>query len=326
MSAYVIDQAATAPIPAGSCDTTDPRAWGGSFQTRDSMGNLTDVRCVPDMLNPKDMGMMFSFNVQVRAVFSEGLNGDAIETQDNIQLTSSLKDGVVTAMGPSGSAMVPIDRQTIGDPATVGTPSYYDPAGSDFKQGFYGTAPPGPAIVVTPGDAVSTVGLPSGGTSQVCFTNLVTDTGGTPLKDPKCVSITTQPFQVAGTTPAMGDMVPSDMVAQGLSVTFNAPVSNDKLTATNIKIRWNNSTTDLDPNCYMLTPDMGGAITMNSSTAVNIVPVLTAPCPLTAVPAGPAQLIIKGGITEQYGVQLGADNTVAFTVTPAGGGSDAGAP
>jgi hypothetical protein len=317
ISAYIVDQDPMGPVTSGACDITDPRAWGGTFQTRDSMGTLSDIRCVPDLLNPKDANKTFSYYVQLRMVFSEGLNGDAIEDQDNIKLQAKLKDGVISATGPTGM-MVPLNTQTLGDPMSDLT-SFYDPAGSDFKQGIYGTAPPGPAIVITPGNGMTLHGLPSGGASNICVKSPpVTDTTGHAVDDPKCIKITTAAFEVKSTAPGDGDSIPADMAAMGFQIVFTAPVPMSVLTAANFELQI--GAVSIPSACYMIAPDA----TDTTGLTVDLTPNLGGACG-SSVPAGPAKLTIKAGVTEQYGVQLMTDKVVNFTITPPGG-SDAGAP
>src|SRR5262249_41952187 len=109
-------------------------------------------------------------------VFSGRLQGDRLEDQDNVNLTVTLHGDVVTAV--SGNTTIAIDVHH----------SYYDPSGSDFKQGIYGTATPGPALVVTPNTS-----LPASNTMHFCLNPLViVDLSGNSLAGPRCVDVHTR--------------------------------------------------------------------------------------------------------------------------------------
>src|SRR5215471_17782307 len=153
MSAYVLGSS----LPSG-CDLGDPRSWGGNFTAH--------ARCVPDLLNPADQGMTFAYDAILRVVFNEGVQDSLIQSGGMLAIN------VVETLGVS--LPVPIDTAR----------SHYDPAGADFKQGIDGTAPPGPAIVVTPGDGYSVMGLPSGQTTKICFNrDMIRDVAGARLRD-----------------------------------------------------------------------------------------------------------------------------------------------
>src|SRR5262249_29669891 len=310
-----------------SCAACDPRSWGGNFFTRpDPTMPPVPVRCVPDVLHPPDAmnpidhpSMGFPYNTAVRLVFSEGLNGDKIEDQDNVTLTAKLKDGVITASGPMGSTPISINN---GQNTSMGGSSFYDPGGADFKQGIYGTAPPGPAIMVVPGtgDAMGANGLPSGGMTKICTTSLVTDVAGNAV-DPaaNCVDIPTSSFAVSSSMPMDGDSVPSAMVSAGITVTFNAPpdTATSNLSAANFALKVAGTVT-VPPMCYSIMIDR----TMDSLTA-NLAPTGAAGCP-AAIPPGPATLTISANTKDQYRIALMTDKVIRFTVTA--GGGDAGEP
>src|SRR5262245_60534444 len=87
VAAYVVP----ADLPA-ACDTSDLRSWGGpapahTFYMRDSMGMQQPIRCVPNLILDDSPGP-FHYNSVIWLIFSELLDGDKIEVQDNVLLTS----------------------------------------------------------------------------------------------------------------------------------------------------------------------------------------------------------------------------------------------
>src|SRR5262249_36829852 len=126
--------------------------------------------------------------------------------------------------------------------------TYYDPAGADFKQGVYGTAPPGPAIFVTPGENLPdgtprVFGLPSGSSSMICFDgDRVKDTSGNALAGSNCVTLTTKPMSidsVPGDYSGMPDRVLlADLVQGGITLVFNAPIAKSDLADANGAASW----------------------------------------------------------------------------------------
>src|SRR5262249_17853659 len=150
-----------------------------------------------------------------------------IEDQDNVKLVSQLKPNVVSAMSTAPMA-VPVNT---GPLMSGELTSYYDPSGADFKQGIYGTAPPGPALVVPPGDGAQTVfGLPSGTMTKLCFDpNQVTDTAGNKLdtsKDGGCVTLNIKPFSFSTLPGGMeNDVHLSDITSSGITVNLSAPAA-----------------------------------------------------------------------------------------------------
>jgi hypothetical protein len=360
ISAYVNDLKATyatasAQINGGGCDGTDPRMFGGGFQVHDQTDPNTvfDVRCIPDLLaNPPKMDLCgpgcndtgpFSYATQVRVVFSEGLNGDLIEDQDNVKLVSTFHDGVISAT--AGSLTVPINTGSL----TSGEfTTYYDPAGADFKQGIYGTAPPGPSIVVTPGDNLPdgtprVFGLPSGSMTQLCFSpDKVKDTVGNGIATgSNCVTVKTAALD-ASTTPGdsmgscammMCDQVTADdLVGNGIAVQFTAPIPGTMLANAAGAAPWltitatpkGGTATVVPAACYMVAavPDPADA-TLPSADALIAQVTIDPACPLLATLAGlpaaayPVNITVKTTgtmIQDQYGVQLPGDVTHEFQV------------
>src|SRR5262249_48156658 len=148
-----------------------PESWGGNVPFRQ--------RCVPDLSNPLDAGKTFAYDAEIRVVFSEGLD------EKSVVDTNCKLQPVVGAR--SGTLQIPINF----------TSSHYDPAGAAFKQGIYGTAPPGPAIVVDTGDGVNVVGLPSGQMANICFDEVaIRDTAMNALGGSPCILISIQPLSV----------------------------------------------------------------------------------------------------------------------------------
>jgi hypothetical protein len=371
ISAYVNDlknppSTSSPQINGGSCDGTDPRFFGGNFQVHDMTdpNKAYNVRCIPDLLaampDPNVCGPMcgdqgpFSYAIQVRVVFSEGLNGDAIEDQDNVKLIAKLHPNVVSTMATSPMP-VPIN---IGPLMSGEYTSYYDPAGADFKQGIYGTAPPGPSIVVTPGDGATTVfGLPSGSTTKICFDPAqVKDTVGNGLdisKDGGCVSVPVKALSmdtVPGDASGTPDGVQLTDLASGIAVTFTAPVATtDAQTgawlevsaklATGACVPGTAATTCVVPAACFTVAGQNDPMDLTLPSADTLVVLVTpsdtcfgplANLPAAAFPVDVAVTAKAGTIADQYGVQLGAAATHHFQIlAPSGnpdGGADAAAP
>jgi hypothetical protein len=208
--------------------------------------------------------------------------------------------------------------------------SYYDPSGTDFKQGTSGTAPPGPAIVIRPGDGTSVVGLPTGTTTQLCFApDSIVDAAGRHLLDrpplqPRCVSITTRPFGLAGFAPPLGQPISVDVLATtGLQIRFNAPVPNRVLSdATNLEVRVGSM--PISSPCIAIRPDPTAAITATTSTAAILTLSDTGSCAFGSTMTISGTLTLKETIRDQYGSQFGGA-TLFLTIAPGTGMSvDAG--
>jgi len=188
----------------------------------------------------------------------------------------------------SGTLQVPINFNS----------SHYDPAGADFKQGIYGTAPPGPAILVDTGDGVNVVGLPSGQMVQICFDAVaIRDTAQNALGSPPCIPISIRPLSVS---------VQASPTA--LDLRFSAPIPNQMLSnASLFALRLDNAL--ISPSCYTLQPNSTTAVTANSSLGASLV----FTCPTTATSG---TLLVRGTIADQYGVELGTDTSVSFSIPP----------
>jgi hypothetical protein len=293
---------------------------------------VLNVRCVPDALNPADkmppkgLQLKNNYNSQLRLVFSEGLDGDKIEDQDLVKLQSVLRDGVVTITA-QGGAMVPVNRQPLGNMNTAGLTSYYDPSGADFKQRLYGTAPPGPGLVVMAGNGLDAdmapvngvVGLPSG-VAHVCVNpQMVTDLKGNALLNdanhPNCADINIQPF-TASSAPANGDtaVTTAALMSNGITVTYSAPANATGAVAGNYSIKVNAAT--MPASCYMIgfINDLNNSTTMmmdkSSHTQVGITftgSLTAAPC---AIPAGATITLTITNVADQYGVPLQMSPTI----------------
>ena len=256
LAAYVLD-----PTQLGGCDLGDPRSWGGDFEVADERGNPMYLRCVPDLLNPLDVirTPAYSYDVQLRVVFS-----------------AQVPAGAPSAATPDGGT-VPLD-------------SHYEPGGSDFKQGKLGTAPPGPAFVMAPGDGIDHVGLPSGTTTQFCFSQLTTQ--------PSCVGVTTQPFCLGEQTDFTPPLTISHLKA-GLTIVLNAPAPNRALSDPhNYEIRF---AAPIDPSCFSVAP--ANPVTPATSLATTVTISDTPPC---SIPPAPTTMLlaIKDSLVEQYGVRF----------------------
>jgi hypothetical protein len=286
--------------PSSTCDTTDPRSYGGTFQNIKPDGSPVPVQCVPNVLDSRYSTNAYPYCLQLRFVFSEGLNGDLIETQDNVLQTATPKPGVVTAMSSGIPQAMP-----------VSVTYYYDPTGADFLQGQYGTAPPGPAIIVIPGSPMMKLaGLPSGSMTDICLNPAdVTDLKGNHLDPSKlCGHIVTRPFSVK--SPLEASTITADSVTAGLPIVFTAPLNPTSVDVNSINLDIGGSA--LPTSCYTVTADTTVTKDMNGTTAL-LTPTLKPPCPITSIPTGSATLTIAATVTEQYGIQLG-EHTIHFTI------------
>jgi hypothetical protein len=370
ISAYVNDlkfppSTASDQINGGMCDGTDPRFFGGGFVVHDQTDptKAYNVRCIPDLLAQMpdnttgcvggaagpgcgDTGP-FSYAVQVRAVFSEGLDGDKIEMQDNVKLISQLHDNVISVQSVMPASPVPVPINT--GPLTSGEyTSYYDPAGADFKQGIYGTAPPGPSIVVTPGQnnadgTPALFGLPSGSATQICFDpTQVTDTAGNHLTSDSganCITVHTLPLDVTsqpgdsmGSCASGGcDMVTSDdLMGNGITLTFTAPIADSDIAVSGypwlvITVAPNGGAAVTLPNtCYSIDMTTLGDptdATLPSADTLVVPITVDTTCPVIMSAALPATVTVtvKAGSTikDQYGVPLQSDVTHEFQIVGA---------
>src|SRR5262249_33799108 len=117
----------------------DPRVYGGNFVQRDAMQNEVPIRCVPDLTRTGSDAMSFdhpaefTYNVQLQWVFNELLDGDKIEVQDNVALTSKLNANVFAAPStatplPSTAPAVSANTEELNAStgATLLQPSYYN--------------------------------------------------------------------------------------------------------------------------------------------------------------------------------------------------------
>lgn len=165
---------------------------------------------VRDLLAPGPMDPPVFPVVVLRLVFSELLDGDAVEIVDASAGKFSLVDGAVTvtAMSPGATAPTPVTML-----------GHYDPSGTLLG------APPGPALVLRPAPALPTASL----ISVTVSGSLVKDTTGKPMGADRTITFQTLPLVMAQAIPALDTGMPVN-VSMGITLLFTSLLAAESVT------------------------------------------------------------------------------------------------